>query len=69
MGPDEFRTLMLTTAAVAALVMLTMAILQMERQTRRIEVIVTKADLAASQVWDVIEEARRITQQAAEDTD
>lgn len=69
MTSTETRTVLLTAAFAAGAVLFVCAALELLRETQRVEVAVTKADLAASQVWDVLREAREITGRAAGERD
>ena len=50
-----------------AIAIMAVAIRELNRQSDRIEIVVTKADLAAMEVRHVIDEAKRITMEAAEE--
>lgn len=65
MEPDDIKATIVMVVTLTALAVLVIAIVEMQKSTRRIEVVVTKADSAAAHAWEVIEEARRITQEAA----
>jgi hypothetical protein len=62
----EKSELLMLLALAAAAWLLTVAALELMRQSERVETAATRADLAAWQVSEVLQHARRITQEAAE---
>lgn len=65
MNQVDFRTFLTILAFCAAGYLLLAAALQLLETTRRVEITVSRADLAAYQIAQVLQEARDITAQAA----
>lgn len=63
----EVKPILVTAAFAMGVTLLLWAALEVLRETQRIETTVTKADVAARQVWDMLREATDITRAAAED--
>lgn len=65
MNPD-FRGLLITAGLLTAVGLMVAAILEMNAATNRIDASLSQADVAATLVSQLMEEAREITRRAAE---
>lgn len=67
MTAADTRALLISAALVGAAMLFIYCALELLRETEHIQASVTKADLAASEVWKVLREASDITRRAAEE--